>query len=55
MKSLQLWKHPQNIHNINFFKNDMKRLLDESVVGGKVLLRRVKVMETIFENEYADV
>ena len=32
----------------------MKYLLNKSVISGKVLLQAVKVMEAIFEKEYAD-
>ena len=55
MKALKQWQHPINIGRIYWFKIDMKKLLNESGAGVRmVLVKGVKMMEAIFEGEYAD-
>ena len=56
MKALKQWQHPDNQDlYIKEFKIDMKELLNESGAGVRmVLVKGVKMMEAIFEGEYAD-
>ena len=56
MKALKQWQHPkiQDLY-IKWFKIHMKKLLNESGTGVRmVLVKGVKMMEAIFEGEYAD-
>ena len=55
MKVLKQWQHPIYIERIKGFKINMKKLLSESGAGVRmVLVKGVKMMEAIFEGEYAD-
>ena len=56
MKALKQWQHPDNQEfYIKGFKIHMKELLSESGAGVRmVLVKGVKMMEAIFEGEYAD-
>ena len=55
MKALKMWQHPINIGRIKWFKTNMRELLNESGGGVRmVLVKGVKMMEAIFEGEYAD-
>ena len=56
MKALKQWQHPNNQDlYIKGFKINIKNLLSESGAGVRmVLVKGVKMMEAIFEGEYAD-
>ena len=56
MKALKQWQHPDNQDlYIKGFKINIKNLLSESGAGVRmVLVKGVKMMEAIFEGEYAD-
>ena len=55
MKALQLWKHPINNNlYIKSLKIHLRQLLAKSEIDRKILLKGVKMIDSIFTGECAD-